>query len=65
MFVIAFEIGGKTYYLKNHALAALGCSIEGNDSTNSNVVIFENREAAQKVCDLFKNAKVRERKDNG
>ena len=65
MFVIAFEIGGKTYYLKNHALAALGCSIEGSDSTHSNVVIFEDREAAQKVCDLFKNAKVRERKDNG
>lgn len=64
MFVIAFEIGGKTYYLKNHALAALGCSVEVDDPTNSNEVIFESREAAQKVCDLFKNAKVRERTVN-
>ena len=61
MFVIAFEIGGKTYYLKNHAFAALGCMID--EPTKE--VIFDDREAAQKVCDFFKDAKVIERKDNG
>lgn len=56
MFVIAFEVSGKTYYLKNHALAALGYLIDEPTET----VLFENEADAQKVCRLLNNAKVRE-----
>lgn len=58
MFVIAFEIGDKTYYLKNHALAALGCLIDEPNKTE--VVVFEDKAEAQEVCRLFKNAKIKE-----
>ena len=59
MFVVVFEVGNTKCLLKNHALSLLGYSID--ESTKNDVVVFDNKTEAQKVCDYFKNAEVRER----
>lgn len=60
MYVIVFQTGGKTYYLKNHALAALGYLI---DEQPTETVLFENEADAQKVCRLLNNGMVREERE--